>query len=140
MYFVMGYTGYFLLGHVLYNAEISSLSALAVYAAGLAGLVVSAVIPNDRITVNILCESAAVFVFFKRNFSFEVKAVRLLSQYSFGAYLVHVAVLNIIVRYSGLLSVSPVLAFPLIALIVFAVSMVISAILNHIPVLKKYIV
>ena len=49
-------------------------------------------------------------------------------------------VLNAVVRYCDILMRNPVAGIPLIAVIVFVISFAISAVLNHIPVLKKYIV
>ena len=139
MFFVMGYSGYFLLGCVLDRSNISPVLERCIYAAGFIGLCISSVLPSGRISVNMLCESAAVFVFFRKHFSRSVKAVRLLARYSFGAYLVHVAVLNAAVRYLPFLKVNPVWGIPFTAAVVFIISMAISAVLNALPILNKYI-
>ena len=83
-----------------------------------------------------------VFIFFKRNFYRANKFIRHLSQYSFGAYLVHDEIIIQVTRRIGLnaFSFNPVISVPVIALIVFVISFVISAVINNIPVLKKYIV
>ena len=88
-----------------------------------------------------LCEAVAVFVFFRERLNFPVRFMRALSQYSFWAYLVHIAVIDLLAKL-GLdsLAFSPVISIPVISVIVFVISFTISAILNHIPVLKKYIV
>ena len=139
MFFVMGYSGYFLLGYVLDRIDIPPALERGIYAAGFVGLCVSSVFPSDRISVNMLCESAAIFVFFKKHFSSSIKAVRILARYAFGAYLVHVAVLNAVVRYLPLLKVNPVWGILFTAAAVFIISMAISAVLNAIPILNKYI-
>ena len=140
MFFVMGYTGYFLLGYVLDRIAISRRLERVIYLAGILGLCMSIIVPSDRISVNILCESAAVFVFFRKHFVSEAAIVRRLSRYSFGVYLVHVAVLNASVRYFRLLAITPAAGIPLIAVIVFAISLAVSAVLNKFPILNKYIV
>lgn len=88
-----------------------------------------------------MCEAAAVFVFFRERLNFPVRFMRALSQYSFGAYLAHPAVIEFLAEL-GLdsLTFSPAASIPVIAVIVFVISFGISAVLNHIPVLKKYIV
>ena len=97
----------------------------------------------NELSVKILLESVAVFVFFKQHCNRENKIVLKLSQYSFGAYLVHALTLALLREYTGLhtLTFNPVIfSVPVIAVIVFIISFIISAVLNHIPVLKKYIV
>ncbi len=65
-----------------------------------------------------------------------------LSKYSFGAYLFHLFVINWLELRFGLntLSFNPVLSVTLITLIVFIISFAVSAVLNKIPFVKKYIV
>ena len=156
VYFAAGYTGYFLLGYVLDRADISPKLERMIYLAGIigAGMTIlmssyASLLKNEpqglfynELSVNVLLESAAVFVFFKQHYNHENKIVLKLSQYSFGAYLVHALILALMREYTGLhtLTFSPVISVPVIAVIVFIISFIISAILNHIPVLKKYIV
>ncbi|MBQ3764228.1 MAG: hypothetical protein II869_04565, partial [Synergistaceae bacterium] len=78
---------------------------------------------------------------FKKKLNFPVKIVRVLSQYSFGAYLVHDAVISLIDKLGlNTLTFNPIFSIPVISVMVFVISFVISAVLNHVPVLKKYIV
>lgn len=150
-----GYSGYFLLGYFLNNAQISRRAERIIYFLGImsviAGVllsVIDSVAANKEsgffygnLTVNNLFESIAVFIFFREKFNYPSRIIRALSQYSFGAYLVHPAFIGIIVSFCiSPLAFSPVFSVPVIALIVFVISFGISAILNHIPVLKKYIV
>ena len=152
--FVSGYAGYFLLGYFLDRTYLSRKTELFIYTAGAAGLIISIItsalgslyknepfVSYGNFTVEVLCLSIAVFVFFKTHFNHENSIVRKLSQYSFGAYLVHAAVIPVL-RKIGLhaLTFNPVFSVPVIAVIVFMLSFIISAVLNHIPVLKKYIV
>ena len=153
--FVGGFTGYFLLGHFLNTARISRKAERVIYAAGIVSVIACVILssavslaqdsPNqifyDNLTVTTLCEAVAVFVFFRERLNFPVKFIRALSQYSFGAYLVHAAVITFL-RKLGLHSLTfcPAVSIPVISVIVFVISFGISAVLNHIPVLKKYIV
>ncbi len=88
-----------------------------------------------------MLEAVMVFVFFRAKFSRYSRIIRALSQYSFGAYLVHDAVIMLVGKL-GLnpLTFSPAVSIPVISVIVFVISFAVSAVLNHIPVLKKYIV
>ena len=154
LYFIAGHTCYFLLGYFLDRVHISSKIERMIYFAGIAGTIIIplasgyiSVLRNKptgvfgSFSVTVLCESAALFIFFRKYFNWESKAIRNLSQYSFGAYLVHPA---IIAAFNNLglntLTFNPVLSVPVISVIVFIISSGISAVLNHIPVLKKYIV
>ena len=154
-HFVMGFTGYFLLGYFLNKIDITKKQERIIYFLGICGFIATILMsvmaswiknePNrifyGSITVNVLFESVAVFIFFKKHFNKSSKIILALSKYSFGAYLVHAAVIKVI-KFCGLntLSFNPILSVPVIAVIVFVFSFSISAILNHIPLLKKYIV
>ncbi len=150
--FVAGFTVYFLLGYFLNNAQISTKT---VYTAGIIGFTATALMSlyasrfkgeafggfYGNHTINVMCEAIAVFVFFRERLNFPARFIRALSQYSFGAYLVHAGVISLLGKF-GLhsLTFSPVISIPVIAVIVFVISFTVSAVLNHIPVLKKYIV
>lgn len=158
-HFTLGYVGYFVLGYYLSKTELSRkvkriiyfLSACGCFATiiGSSAISVSQQKPNailyDDLGVNVMLEALGVFVFVKDRFAgkdVSGKAVRilgLLAKYSFGAYLVHILVLNELKRIFGLdtLSFSPVFSVPVISVIVLVISFVISAVLNHIPLLKK---
>ena len=153
--FVAGFTGYFLLGYFLNTVRISPKAERLIYAAGIVSVIACVILsslvslsqgaPNQTFygnhTVTTLFEAVAVFVFFRERLNFPARFIRVLSQYSFGAYLVHAAVITLLGKI-GLhsLTFSPAVSIPVISVIVFVLSFGISAILNHIPVLKKYIV
>ncbi len=155
LHFVAGFTGYFLLGYVLNNAQISRRAERLIYFAGIIGFAATVFMSlraslfigkpsgfyNDH-TVNVMFESISVFVFFKSKFNRPSRIIRTLSQYSFGAYLVHVAVIGLIINKLGLntLTFNPLLSIPVISVIVFVISFAISAALNQIPFISKYIV
>lgn len=153
--FVAGYTGYFLLGYFVNNTENSRKTEYMIYTAGIIGFAATVLMTlyasrlngtpteifYENISVNILCETVAVFVFFRKNFNFPAKNIRTLSQYSFGAYLVHAGVIYLFEKFGiNSLTFSPIISIPVIAVIVFIVSFAISAVLNQMPVLRKYIV
>ena len=157
MHFVLGFTGYFILGYYLNNIAISERAEKIIYALGVLGFAFTvlmsaavSIMKNEPFafygnnTVNVLFEVISVFVFFKLHYPKSkklIKIFRVLSQYTFGAYLVHDAVKNAVMKFVfNPLSFNPLFSVPLIAVIMFIISFIISGILNHIPVLRKYIV
>ncbi|MBQ9433943.1 MAG: acyltransferase family protein [Synergistaceae bacterium] len=157
MYFTAGFTGFFLLGHFLNQADITPKAERWIYFAGLCSFAVNglmlAYVPiitgkpynpvyvAPKIWQSNIFVTIAVFVFFKRHCKRENMLVRRLSQYSFGAFLVH-AIVIVVLQKLGLhsLTFNPVFSVPVISVIVCIISFGISAVLNHIPVLNKYIV
>ena len=153
--FVGGYTGYFLLGYLLDRTCLSKRTEYLIYAAGILGVIagvslsVTASVVQDRpqtlydyLTVNTMLVSVAVFVFFKSKFNRPLKIMEVLSRYSFGVYLVHSAVIGVLLQRLSfnLSALNQAFSAITISMIVFVISLAISAVLNHIPVLKKYIV
>lgn len=162
LHLVLGYSAYFILGDVLHRLSVSGRMAKGIYILGACGFFAT-ILGSDAVsnyagaandvflsnfTINVLCEAVCVFVLCKNLFSrirISEKAKRWiyrLSKYSFGAYLVHVLVIDALDRLFGLnaLTFHPVAAVPVISIIVFCASFLISAALNHIPVLNRYIV
>jgi surface polysaccharide O-acyltransferase-like enzyme len=98
--------------------------------------------------ITIVAFTSAVFVFARSHCSFNgmkkwgISLILKLSKYSFGAYLVHALVIDMIDYYIGfeVFQIGPIFSILLLFLIVCVVSFSISAIINHIPFIKKYIV
>lgn len=70
------------------------------------------------------------------------RGIEKMAQCSFGAYLVHALILNKIMgllNYSAT-SLNTIILIPTISILVFVISMGISALLHQIPIVKKYIV
>ena len=147
-----GFTGYFLLGYVLSVIEIDSRLERLIYILGIAGFImtvvfshIASVIMNapdqrfyDAMNIHIMLESAAVFVYFrKHNISSEF--LSRVSRYSLGAYLVHAELLRL-ARMMNLFSFCPLISVPVVSLAVLVISYTLSALLNHIPFINRYIV
>ena len=156
---LMSFAFYFVLGYVVSNLSFSKRQRVVIYALGIAGFLFTIFVsmaislklqkpvgdyysyPN----VNVVFESMAVFVFFK-NRKFDKEKINIicqkLSKWSFGAYFVHALVIQKLADHgiSTISILNPILAVPVITLITFVISMSVSALLNQIPVLKKYIV
>lgn len=161
-HFTLGYVGFFVAGYYINKTEISKKTQRFIYLLGILGLIATIVLsawismflgePREEFyksfTVNVAPAAIAVFTFGKyylNNLKLSdatKKKIRILSKYSFGAYLVHVMVIETLAATIGLEIVytNPVWAVPIVSIIVAVLSFAISAIVNHIPVLNKYIV
>ena len=156
---VFGYAAYFMLGYCLDRYSFTKKQRNTIYLAGAIGFLSTILLSSASalkiqkpsttyygyFTVNVLLEATAVFTLFRYAHFDKARLNRLmikLSKYSFGAYLVHVFILERIRDYAGLTTMSfhPVASVFCIGLMVFALSYLVSAILNHIPIVKKYIV
>ena len=160
--FVLGYTFYFVLGYYLNKITLSTMQYKIIFALGIAGFLATVLFsaaatyycnePNQlfygNFTLNVLCEASFVFLAIKQLcqklvLSGKLKSiVYLLAKYSFGAYLIHKFIIEALQNVLGFdtLSFNSLLAVPVIGIIVFVLSFVLSAIINHIPVFNKYIV
>jgi len=157
MNFLMSYIFYFVLGYYLSDTFFDKKQTIIIYLIGVIGFAFTIFVSElisvklqtpsgwyyGYSTLNVFLEALAVFVLFKSiSFKKEYKFIVLMSKWSFGAYCVHALILEHIYLLNGLnvLSFSPWLSVPVITLIVFVISFVISALLNHIPIVKKYMV
>lgn len=163
--FPLGYMYYFVLGYYLANNEISKKLRMIIYILGIGGFIFTALLSKivcfkyddiiltyyDSLSIQVFFTALAIFVFFKYLPIRNEKLYKLIlgaSKVSFGAYLIHALVIEqLAVRLSiNTLSIlGPASAFkvlfstPLMSLLVFAISMLISAILSKIPVIKKIV-
>ncbi len=161
--FVLGYSSYFVLGHLLHTAKIKQRLKKYIYILGVAGAVLTVaatsfitikigeptIIFYRNLSINVLLMSAALFIFCKDHFDKPIKNQKIqkftlfLSQCSFGAYLVHIFALNILAFFFHIDSVTfgpAIVSIPTLSVCIFVVSFAVSAILNKIPVINKYIV
>lgn len=159
---VTGYAFYFIAGYYLNSIEFKKTARIILYCLAILNLAVTfgfSVLdaytkgwPSDtyhaNFNVGVMLAAAALFVFFKNVIGDESgrsrygKIIRMLSDLSFGAYLIHAMVIEQLSIRLGLnaLSFSTVLAVPVIAVITFVVSFALSWLLNKIPFINKYIV
>ena len=160
--FTLGYVGYFVFGYYFSQIHINFQKKWIIYLLGIAGLLITifaqVIFPvsdkaassvfHDNMTVNVMLISVSLFVFARNNLRFQnasqrtVKIIGKLSEYSFGAYLVHAMVITQLDHIVGLntLSFNPIISVPIIGIMVFVISFAISGILHHIPILNRYIV
>ena len=158
MTMVMGHVGFFALGYYLNQITLTRKQRIILYFLGLLGAALTVGLDlsialktqapcsryYDRFTINMFFVALGVHTWFKyRNYNnSKMNAfIQKLSKYSYGAYLIHVLVLNQL-RRLGLdtLSFHPALSVIVIGIIVFTLSFGASALLNQIPIVKKYLV
>lgn len=159
MHIVLGYVSYFVLGYYINKTDLSKRQRTIIYVLGMLGFMFTVVMDlivalktqigcdnyYGYFNVNVLFEAIAVFTWFKYkkyNLHKLNSFIQKLSKYSFGAYLVHVLVIKQLDIRFGLntLSFNSAYAVICIGVLVCMVSFAISAILNKIPVVKKYMV
>lgn len=160
--FIQGYSFYFVLGHYLHTTEFSKMNRAVIYILSLLSFALTigfssllsvkeqSIVQdlNANTSVNIFFEAMGVFLFAKYELSrirFSEKATTFItkvSKYTFGCYLMHVLVIDAFDRFLHMNAVyyNPILAVPFITIMTFVIATAVSALLNHIPVLKKYIV
>lgn len=159
MFFVLGYAGYFVLGHYLHTYEIKREHKLIAYVLGTVSVIVTIAGNSymslkagiaqeaffDYMMPTVLFSSVMVFLLFKdRADSFEKgnkSVIVSMSKLTFGMYLIH-DLFIIAFKNMGLSTVmiSPIVAIPLVAVIIFVLSYLCVFILNKIPVINKYII
>lgn len=159
MDFVLGYPFYFILGYVIATWEIPRKVSRAVYVCGICGflstffldwiIAIKTQQPCYKyyyyFCMNVLGEALFVFLFIKEHCIKNKKVLSIihrLSEYSFGAYLIHALMIELIHYKIGIdtLTFNTLAAVPVITLAVFVGSFAVSMVLNHIPIIKKYIV
>lgn len=160
LYFPLGLTVYFVGGYYLSRREFSRREELVLYAAGIAGLIFSVFgslaysrtqgAASDLFytynSLNNLLASVSIFVFARQHLNFPRmgdrarSVLRRLSKYSFGVYLVHPMVIELLQHFGiDTFSCNAFFSVPLLAVIVFAVSLAISAALNRLPFFKRFV-
>ncbi len=154
MYFVMGFTAYFLLGHYLNSIEINRKNIYYFFVLGVIGFITNVHCNlrlnaqmvqtyNDCVYCSVVMECVGLYgickYFFNNlNSSLLVK----LSDCCFGTYLVHLLYRELLDLYFGLNAdtFNPIYWNPILALIIFSLSLATSFIIHQIPGFRKYVV
>lgn len=162
LYPTRGYAFYFFLGHYLHTKDFTKVQKVVSAILGFAGtigiiaLTACVSLKEGKLDENfynytallVFLQAQGVFVLFKNaeNIKISDKAsevIQSLSKYTFGCYLMHVIPITIYEKHILTDAVYPPLVYisiPVLAIAVFVISMAVSALLNHIPFVKKYIV
>ena len=158
--FAMGFVGYFVLGYYLKTHEISKKVEYALYAIGIILVPLCCYVTTKQsimnmeytedfskyLMPNIIIESASLYTFFVKRVSqikFSEKIVKTftkLTEYGFGVYLVH-ALVNELVGLTGwsAVTISPFISVPLLTIVVYGLSLLITVLIRKIPVIGKNI-
>ena len=154
------YSIYFVLGYYLSKTQITPRHRKFIYILGLIGFISTIVLSTHCSSIsqyacskyyqylrfNVLLESISVFTWFKHRKHTSTKYYPLisrLSKYSFGAYMVHVLVLEQFIYQTlhiNTLSFNPILSIVSISITASIISFVISGIMHQIPIVRKYMV
>ncbi len=160
MHIVLGYASYFVLGYMLDKHELSRMHRNIIYLLGLFGVAFTIIADlivalktgeccdhyYGSFNINVMFEACAIFVLLKYK-SYNNRKLnelfRRISKYSFGIYLVHVLIrdqLNRVFGINSLTILDPITSVIVISLVVFFISLIISFIMNKIPLIRKYLV
>ena len=156
VHLVCGYAFFFVAGYYINKTDIPKKLRLLSYILAAVGFFITLFMTtfqarhtgtpldnyHENFNIGVLLTLLGTFIFFKYNVNRESRLIVRLSKYSFGAYLVHALIIEQLASRLGLTAVSfnPVLATLAIGIIVFIVSFAISALLNLIPGIRRYIV
>ena len=158
--FVLGYSLYFVIGFLISKTKLTKKQFGLLALGGIIGFISTAVLtmlldnankPSKvfygYLTVNVFFEAIFIFSLYQKinEHSFSEKTKKIIfafSKYSFGAYLVHLLFVKAIYSIPSLnpTSFNPIISVPVTAIIVFVFSYIASAVINQIPIIKKYIV
>lgn len=160
LYFVTNYVGYYILGYYLLKYEITLKWRYIIYFGGLMGLLgtffltyLSTIKANGALqefwyeyhSPNVLLVAIGIFIFFKYSLkknndklSFIPKVI---NNTSFGIYLVHMLVINILANKFSLIWINlhPALGIPYKVTIIVFVSAIIVIVIKKIPYLNKLV-
>ena len=161
-HFTSGYVGYYVLGYYLSTKNMGQMLRKICYTLGGAGLAATVLLTfwySDKTGVQsvvfyahfgfaMMCASVGIFTFAKYELAKHMPGERMMvwiskmSKYSFGVYLSHILVLSGIRYVFGIstLSGNPIVSVIGLSIVVLAILYGISAVLHHIPVLRKYVV
>lgn len=158
--FVMGYSGFFVLGYYLHTYELTKKAKNILYSLGIGSVlftIVGTSILASRcgyatqdlyayLLPTTCFESAAIFVWFKEHVSKKIckektlNRLLQLSSLTFGMYLLH-DFYNIICTHIGFTAISfqPLLSVPILSVVVFLCSWGTAYLISKIPICNKYI-
>ena len=160
-YFPLGFTVYFVGGYYLSRRDFSRKEEIVLYCIGIAGLLFSIFAPvvhakaqgapsdifYNYNSLNVLLTSVPIFVFAKQHLNFPrmgeraYAILRKLSKYSFGVYLVHPMVIELLQHFGiDTFSCNAFFSVPLLTLLIGTLSFLVSALLNRVPIVNKYFV
>lgn len=158
-HFTLGYVAYFVLGYYIHQSSLSSYQRKCIYLLGVLGALFTIFFSRyvshithtsfniySGLTLNVLCESMAVFVFVKSHINMLSSKLTIIFNYLakrvLGIYLIHAGIQGCLSKFFGISSANfnPLLSIPLIALLIFFLSWVGTEAVRRIPWLGKRII
>ena len=151
--YIGGFTTYFILGWYINNYDIKNKKN--VYILGLISLVITIfgtymlsystgkiLSMYDNLYLNILFQSIAIFVLIKYKFKDKQNNIVIssISKYSLGIYAIHVLIIKIIFKFLEMKNMHfALINIPLVFIVTFALSYLISFVFSKIPFLKRVV-
>lgn len=157
-----GYFGYYLAGYFFSEYKLPKKINYCIYILGVLSTIFTIIgtsfisikmnILNQTLlqplTPNIMIQTIAIFIFFKNNFentnysNIAYKIITHAGKCSFGIYLVHDFMIRFVINYFGITwnTYNPIISVPIICILVFLLSYIVTLIISRIPILKKYII
>lgn len=155
----MGYTGYFMLGHYLKNKTFNSSTRTIIYILGLISLICVVVFTHfisfhynhadiffyDNLSILTLAEAIAIFTLINHKFkNYKSKYSPIIvkvSNLTFGVYLIHILIINIFHDSFGIDSCIGRVSWgiPVLSIITFSFSLILTWFLNKIPYASRFI-
>ena len=154
----LGYSGYFVLGHFLYNHQFGRRIRMMIYASGMISFVCVVLITHfishhvnraeiyfyDNLILFTLLEATAMFVWATSSSHQVSPSIRRyvihLSDFSFGIYLVHLLLLGAVCYFMPTSSAWWLLLFiPVFSILVFALSYLVIWVLRSVPFMKRFV-
>ena len=155
---LFGYSFYYILGYYLSIEDIKSNWRKIIYFLGIFGALATIVLTfiisresnvlktvfYDNFSITILFQSIALYVFAKykmNDIKIDINKITKISNCCFGIYLIHALIINILNIFNiNTLTIHPLISIPLLSIIVYIISFILTFILNKIPIINKYIV
>lgn len=154
--FLLGYTGYFLLGFYISKKNYNKISISIIGILGfLITFVGTALISNGELnttllqplTINVFMMAISLFLLIKdrfQNYKFKTRCVTIiekLAKNSLGVYLIHYLIIGILTKLGfSIVDFNVILGVILETIIVFIIGFVITEILSRIKILNKYMI
>lgn len=159
-HFALGFTGYYILGYYISQYGVSLKWEIIIYILGAVGVLVSCVGTTVQSRVqgeynewfskylmpNVIFESMAIYTLFAKRISkiqFSSKTVILfakLTQLGFGVYLTHALIIDILnLMHINICTYSTFLMIPLLTVVVYALSLIVTFLIRKIPHIGKII-
>ena len=153
------YYSYFLLGYFMYNFDISKNKRKTIYILGILSVICCAILTfitsyyegknveyfYNYFSVFTFFEACAIFLFFKHHHfkseSIYQKKVKTISNCTLGIYIIHVLVLNTLLKFKiiQITSFNQIISIPTIAILVFLISLLITYLIRKIKIKGKTI-